>query len=466
MNNHFHHYRRKSKSKIPLLVILALLIGGGVYVYLSDHFERQAPAIAISNKIYWNLKKAIPLSIEDNQGIKSYKVSLIQGEHMIVLDEKQAIQGKIKKISTAVQYPKSVALSPGVKTKIRIEASDVSLWNFFAGNMQTKEVEVIIDQKRPLVNIISKSYALRRGGSALVIFEAKDELLSKLSINSAEGREFEVFPFMKEGFYIALVASDIRDKDFKLFINAEDRAGNLTRAFIPFFYQHRNYRTSKINLTSKFLDGKVEQLFYENNHDGTMDYNTIPKLEKFRYINEDLRKLNYQFIVKRSHPDTSKVVTDFTIDAFAPLINSARVGSFGDHRNYYYQGQKVSESYHMGVDFASVKNDKIKLSNPGEVIFAGYNGIYGNMPVIYHGLGLYSIYGHCSTLNVAEGMQVAKGSVIAETGVSGLALGDHLHFGLLVQGIEVRPEEWMDKNWIKTNITNIIKDAKKIIGEI
>ncbi len=42
-------------------------------------------------------------------------------------------------------------------------------------------------------------------------------------------------------------------------------------------------------------------------------------------------------------------------------------------------------------------------------------------------------------------------------------MGDHLHFGILVQGIEVRPIEWLDKKWIKDNIDKIFKDADKII---
>ena len=70
---HNYHYRRKNKSKIPLLVILALLIAGSVYIYLSDNFERIAPTITIDEKIYWNLTEPIPLKIEDNYGIKSYK---------------------------------------------------------------------------------------------------------------------------------------------------------------------------------------------------------------------------------------------------------------------------------------------------------------------------------------------------------------------------------------------------------
>jgi murein DD-endopeptidase MepM/ murein hydrolase activator NlpD len=83
--------------------------------------------------------------------------------------------------------------------------------------------------------------------------------------------------------------------------------------------------------------------------------------------------------------------------------------------------------------------------------------------MIDHGLGLYTLYGHCSQLLVKEGDSVHAGEVIARTGMSGLALGDHLHFGILVQGIEVRPVEWFDKGWIQTNIDDVFKVANKII---
>ena len=86
------------------------------------------------------------------------------------------------------------------------------------------------------------------------------------------------------------------------------------------------------------------------------------------------------------------------------------------------------------------------------VVFAEENGIYGQNLIIYHGFGLYSLYGHCSTLNVDVNSKVKAGDVIATTGATGLALGDHLHFSMIVQGIQVRPEEWMDKKWMKESV--------------
>jgi murein DD-endopeptidase MepM/ murein hydrolase activator NlpD len=117
----------------------------------------------------------------------------------------------------------------------------------------------------------------------------------------------------------------------------------------------------------------------------------------------------------------------------------------------------------MGLDLASVQQGAIKSSNAGTTVFSQPNGIYGNLPIIDHGLGLYTLYGHCSEVHVQEKDKVKAGQTIAKTGSSGYAMGDHLHFGVLVQGIEVRPEEWMDSQWIRDNITNVIDAAKTVM---
>jgi len=145
------------------------------------------------------------------------------------------------------------------------------------------------------------------------------------------------------------------------------------------------------------------------------------------------------------------------------LKNGQVVATFGDHRKYSYENEHISESYHLGLDMASYAHAEIKPQNGGEVVYADYNGIYGHMPIISHGLGLYTLYGHCSSVKVSVGEKAKVNQNIANTGKSGYAMGDHLHFGVLVQGIEVRPAEWMDKQWMKLNIQDVIKTAKSVI---
>jgi len=118
----------------------------------------------------------------------------------------------------------------------------------------------------------------------------------------------------------------------------------------------------------------------------------------------------------------------------------------------------------LGMDWASVKHAPIKTTNDGKVIFNDYLGIYGNTIIIDHKLGLQTLYAHTSKSNVTVGQRVSANSIIANTGSTGAVFGDHLHFGVLVQGIEVNPLEWMDRNWIRTRITDVLNEAKKVIN--
>jgi murein DD-endopeptidase MepM/ murein hydrolase activator NlpD len=133
--------------------------------------------------------------------------------------------------------------------------------------------------------------------------------------------------------------------------------------------------------------------------------------------------------------------------------NAANMARFGDHRSYYYKGVKVDEQDHLGVDLASVANSPVQASNHGRVVYADKLGIYGFTVVIDHGQGLASIYGHLSKIDVTQGQDAKKGDIIGSTGDTGLAGGDHLHFGIMVSGVYVNPIEWWDDHWIEDNIS-------------
>jgi murein DD-endopeptidase MepM/ murein hydrolase activator NlpD len=126
---------------------------------------------------------------------------------------------------------------------------------------------------------------------------------------------------------------------------------------------------------------------------------------------------------------------------------------FGDKRKYQYQGKVVGESIHMGVDLASTTNAPVEAANNGIVAYAGYLGIYGNFVIIDHGFGFFTLYGHLNSIDVKKSQEVRKGDVMGHTGSSGLAGGDHLHFGMLIGGQFVNPQEWWDAHWIADNVT-------------
>ena len=178
-----------------------------------------------------------------------------------------------------------------------------------------------------------------------------------------------------------------------------------------------------------------------------------------------MRAKNEKLIHKITQEVPAGMISTFNMKKMRPLKGAVVVATFGDHRKYLYKRRFLSESYHLGLDLASTAQAAISPQNSGNVAFSDTNGLYGNMLIIHHGLGLYTLYGHCSSVNVNEEDFVNANQPIARTGKTGYAMGDHLHFGVLVQGIEVRPAEWMDQDWINRNIKKVITEAKNIINK-
>jgi murein DD-endopeptidase MepM/ murein hydrolase activator NlpD len=452
--------RRKNNSSFITLFLMIALVGGGLYIYFSSTFERVAPQVTLDTNGFWNFKEPLHLKMSDESGIKAYKISMKTSKGLKELQYERLIT-PVSSLELEIEPPKGVYALKDKKIEIIIEAVDASKWNFFKGNDIQKKFALIIDKKRPSVNIINNSYKISRGGSALVIFSVNDENLEEFYILGNHNKKFKAQPFYKEGYYIALIAWPVVDKGFKATVIAKDSAGNTTKSYVPLYLKDKMYKLSKIDLSDKFLKGKIYDLAEEFEETQGVD----GSLEQFKIINEDVRAKNEKLIHEITSKVSNDMISDFKMKKIYPLKNGQVVAHFGDHRKYYYDHQFVSEAYHLGLDLASYAMAPIMTQNGGEVVFTDYNGLYGNMPIISHGLGLYTLYGHCSSIDVTTGEHVPANSKIANTGKTGYAMGDHLHFGVLVQGIEVRPQEWMDSQWIKLNISDIIKESKKIIDQ-
>ncbi len=450
--------RKKSSSGIMVLVILILILASLAYLYNSKIFEREAPTIGLVGKIDWNLKKPISVKISDGSGIKFIRAILSDGKNSIILSKKLFEVSKKEHILD-IKFPRTGFVSNKKNFELTIEAVDASKWNFLSGNKTIKKSIIHVDTRRPELIVINNSYKIIKGGVATVVFKAKDINLKELYIETNFGKRFYPTPFYKDDHYVSLLAWPSYEKSFKATIIARDGAGNIAKSRVRFYLKGKKYKVSKINLKDKFLEGKISDLAEDDNPDSV----ELSKLERFKYVNETMRN-NNEKVIKNVTSETQKSrISSFRMKPFYPLKNAAAVASFGDHRYFRYKNNLVSESYHLGLDLASTAGADVVASNAGEVVYTKYNGIYGKNIIISHGLGVYSLYGHNSSFLVDKAEHVKAGDVIAKTGMTGLALGDHLHFGMIVQGVEVRPEEWMDKSWMKDNIFDVIKSAKKMI---
>ena len=450
--------RKESNSSFIVFLVLSLIAGGAYYLYNTPMFERNAPSITLETNGYWNLKEPLKLNISDPSGIKAYKVVLKSesSEKTLYSEVPMTLSASI---DILVEPPRSSFSMKDKNVKILVLAQDASKWNFLSGNKIVKEFDLKIDKNRPDLMIISHSYKIKKGGSAIVVFKVNDENLKEMYIQTNFGKRFQAQPFYKEGYFVSLLAWPVKEESFRATIIAKDYAGNVSKSYVPVYLKQKNYKISRINISKNFLNNKIAQLA---NRFEEMDGITNP-LERFKMVNEDIRAKNEKLIHEITSAVPEGMISSFNIKKMRPLKGAVVVATFGDHRKYLYKRQYLSESYHLGLDLASTAQAPIRPQNGGDVVFSEFNGLYGNMPIIHHGLGLYTLYGHCSSTRVHKGEFVNAKQSIARTGKSGYAMGDHIHFGVLVQGIEVRPAEWMDQTWINLNIKNPINEAKKII---
>lgn len=234
------------------------------------------------------------------------------------------------------------------------------------------------------------------------------------------------------------------DEPVTVYLKSSD--GRELTAAVRMVIERRKFRERDIKINDKFLHRVVGDIAGGN--DGSSGL-----LAKFKRINSEVRDANTAKIAELASKTAPAVLWS---GAFEQMPKSKVQGQFADKRNYLYAGELVDSQMHLGIDLASTRNAPVPASNSGKVLLAERLGIYGNCVVIDHGLGLQTIYAHLSRIDVQPGSAVVKGQTLGLTGMTGLAGGDHLHFGMMIGGVEVSPVRFFERNWIAKNIAPIV----------
>jgi hypothetical protein len=339
--------------------------------------------------------------------------------------------------------PKAMDLAEGDAVLVA-EATDWSWANLLAGNSATLEIPVTVDRTAPRVSVSSGLTYVRRGGAGLVRYRLNEEVAEHgVSVGDAIFRGYPV-PGAAEGERIAIFAIP-RDAsgDARIRVFAADAAGNRADVGWPVRVLERKFDRIEIRLSNNFMGNKVPSLAGELGIAGKDD------VAVFQVINRDERARNedtIRGIVVASGGER------FFEGAFMQMKNSAVTSQFAEHRTYLVGGEKISEAIHYGYDLASVSGAPIEAANAGVVLHAEPLGIYGNCVILDHGLGLTSLYAHLSQIDVNPGDRVTRGQALGRSGATGLAGGDHLHFGILAGTTYVDPKEWWDAKWVRDHV--------------
>jgi murein DD-endopeptidase MepM/ murein hydrolase activator NlpD len=326
---------------------------------------------------------------------------------------------------------------------LTLTAVDHSLWN----NRTTVVRPAQIDFLPPQIFQLNTQNHINPGGTCVVAYHLS-EAVHRTGILVGD-QFYPGYPVMlagKPGYaaYFALPL-DASPGVPQIRILAQDHAGNETVNGIPALIKKRKFRSDKMVLTDSFLGQKMPEF-----------QALVPELrgktpiETFIYVNTLMRADNLKTIQSACLKSEPRQLWQ---DTFLRMKNAAPMALFGDRRTYIYDGKPVGESLHIGVDLASLVHAPIEAANSGIVRFTGLLGIYGNAVIIDHGLGLSTLYGHMSGIQVKPDQTVKRGEVIGLSGTTGLAGGDHLHFGVAIRGQFVDPREWWDPHWIADNVT-------------
>lgn len=347
-----------------------------------------------------------------------------------------------------IQLAADVGQSGAVEGPAQLEVTaDSYAWHPFGARGARAAREVTIDTTPPRLELLTTQHNMRLGGASMVVFRVTPDATEA---GVAVGPYY--FPAVRGYFAepdaaLALFAvpQDLTS-DAQPLLRASDAAGNIAESALPVSIKSRAFPDRQLPIDDAFLQRKVPEILSKVGK-------PVPAnlVEGYLTVNRDVRRESEE---KLDAVTARSAATPLWTGPFRRQPNAAPMSAFADRRAYLYKGETIDRQTHQGYDLASLKRAPVVAAQAGVVVFAGYLGIYGDTVVIDHGLGIASLYGHLSGVAVREGQTVAAGEVVGQTGESGLAGGDHLHFSIMLRGTHIDPVEWWDPKWLREHVTD------------
>ena len=439
----------RSRAKIWVLTVLLLLlvVVGGVSFLgwrqsLRGVVSLAAPPRAIGQKT------VVRLVLEAGRGnVARAEVRLVQAGKALVAHRQEGAFGRRVELPVTIDSA-ALGLREGAAT-LEVWARD-DVWRPLRFDERPiATYPLTVDLTPPRIEVLAATRYISPGGAGLVAFRVTG---GERTTVSAGPREFPSFAYgpPEANTRVALLALpwDVPPST-PLGITAQDEAGNIAARGIAAELKPRRFPTDTIELKDSFLQRKVPELLPQRPP-------AQPLIEGFLIVNRDLRR---QAEEEKRRLGRSTAALPLWRGAFVQPRNTKVFANFAETRTYLYGGREVDRQVHYGYDLASVKESPVPAANAGVVVFAEPLTIYGNAVIVDHGWGLQTLYAHLSRIDVKVGETVERGRELGRTGTTGLSVGDHLHFEVLVHGVSVTPLEWWDAKWIRDRIDAPLRDA-------
>ena len=123
-------------------------------------------------------------------------------------------------------------------------------------------------------------------------------------------------------------------------------------------------------------------------------------------------------------------------EPFVRPVPGVNTSVFGMRR--LFNGQPRSP--HPGLDLRATEGTPVHAAGPGRVVLAEELYYSGNLVILDHGGGLFTLYAHLAEIHVREGQQAAAGDLLGDSGATGRVTGPHLHWGAKIGDRPFDPE--------------------------
>lgn len=455
---------RKIRAGWPLglMAVVILVLAAFPIWFMVGRLEGEGPSVALEAPSPLHLGKAAEIAVKVSDlksGLRRVQAGLSKdGKDVILADTDFPSPGffspdPVRSDTVRIKIDPSAQGFADGKGILRITAWDYSWRNWWHGNITAVHQEVVLDSRPPVIEVLTPQNYINQGGTGLAVYR-----LSEPCPTSGVRVGDSLFPgysghYADKNIHLAFFAfSHLQKAGTEIVVEAKDQAGNSTRTRFPYHLRKRAFKRDTLTVSDGFINGILPE--FQPLLPATPGASLK---DKFLFINRELRQANYESIVAVTGRSDASLHWK---GIFLRLPNSAPRAGFADHRTYFYDGKEIDQQDHLGVDLASLTHAPVPAANTGIVVYAGFIGIYGQTVILDHGFGLFSMYSHLSQISVKPGDRVAKEGLLGNTGSTGLAGGDHLHFSILVHNTFVDPVEWWDPHWIQDNITLKLDSVK------
>jgi len=425
------------KRALAAVAILILIVFGFVWFSgKSVDLKLARPVPAIGNDSIMSVQASGP------RGVKSFSASVEQNGQSQTVYQDETRSKQTSRVYTFSAGRKQASFLKEGPAQLIFKAAS----NDLRGRTTTLSQDIQVVLRPPSIIADGRQHYLNQGGSELVTLDLGGSWtdagvrVGRYSAGSFpmpgqpdnSNSRFSLFPYPWDLSPDAIPVAFVRN------IAGTEATATFWVKVFP-----KKFRESNIELN----DRELQKVDSELDPEGTGSL-----IDRFVRLNREMRRANNQQIYDLRTKTENRMLWS---GPFEPM-KGARESYFADRRSYFYNGRKVDEQVHLGFDLAQTTNMPVLAANSGKVIYADRLGIYGNCVILDHGYMLQTLYGHMSKIGVKVGDTIQKGQAMGVSGSTGMAFGDHVHFSMLIAGVQVNPIEWWDEHWIHDRILSKI----------